>query len=203
MSPNRFWSDQYQQNCQGASTKQLSKFVISTMEGLETETFAALESKPWDPIELVLASAKDYGPVRPSNLQATANFPLHAFFNRGSWSSVSDEDYNLIRPSMQLASNLIQVGMPYLCSFVPSSRAHDHLADRRAHIKSSYQIDPQLWTEEDIHETRDELLRIANCVDWELNDTIARDNKWLGITRLVTSEKWGSPLERSFKRRYH
>ncbi|PVH83319.1 hypothetical protein DL98DRAFT_652516 [Cadophora sp. DSE1049] len=162
------------------------------MEDFETKpTLAVLESKPWDPIELVLASAKDYGPFRPSNLRATDDFPLHAFFSRESWSSVSDEDYNILRPSMQFASNLVQVGMPYLCSFVPSSRAHDHLVDERANNKNSYQIDPQPWTEEDFQETRDALLEIANCVEWELNDTIAKDNKWLGITRLVTSEEWG------------
>ncbi|KAK0118261.1 hypothetical protein ONS95_012562 [Cadophora gregata] len=162
------------------------------MEDTETQpTSAALESKPWDPVDLVLASAKDYGPFKPSNLRATDEFPLHAFFNRESWSSVSDEDYNILRPSMQFASNLIQAGMHYLCSFVPSSRAHDHLADERVGVQGSYQVDPQSWTEEDFHETREELVEIAKCVEWELNGTIAKDNKWLGITRLVTSEKWG------------
>jgi len=104
---------------------------------------------------------------------------------------VSDEDYKLLLPSMQFASNLLQVGTPFLCSFVPSSRVHDRLVEERVNNKNFYQVDSQEWTKEDINETRDELLEIAKHVEWELNDTIAEDNKWLGITRLVTSEKWG------------
>ncbi|CZT03784.1 uncharacterized protein RCO7_07577 [Rhynchosporium graminicola] len=147
--------------------------------------------KPWDTIDLILAEAQNFGPVRPSNLQETTSYPLHKFFSPECWESVSDEDYNLLLPSMQLASNLIQVGLPYLCSFVPPDRVHSSLNGKSRKGPNDYQVDLKDWDKEDQQNTRDELNTIASYVTWELNDTIATDNKWLGVTRLVTDEKWG------------
>ncbi|KAH7314192.1 hypothetical protein BKA65DRAFT_117858 [Rhexocercosporidium sp. MPI-PUGE-AT-0058] len=165
----------------------------------EEQKFEILASKPWNTTELILAEALNVGPVKPSNLKATSKFQLHTFFARDSWQSVSDEDYKLLLPSMQLASNLIQVGTPYLCSFVPSRRVHDYLADVRPSL-TMFQVDPEEWTAEDMEETREELLDIADYVEWELNDTMAKDNKWLGITRLVTDDKWGPRPWRDLQR---
>lgn len=138
----------------------------------------------------------------PCNLKETDKFPLHTFFARDCWQAVSDEDYTLLLPSMQLASNLIQAGMPYLCDFVPSSRVHGHLRSKDGDADDSnwYQVDPQEWTEEEMEETKEELQAMAECIEWEVNDTMAKDNKWLGVTRLVTDDKWGPRPWRDIER---
>ncbi|KAG4435256.1 hypothetical protein IFR05_009252 [Cadophora sp. M221] len=159
-----------------------------------------LQAKPWNTIELILAEALNVGPVQPSNLKATTNFPLHTFFAREYWLLVSHEDYDILLPSMQLASNLLQVGMPYLSSFVPSSRVHDHLISVRPSLTTRLRVDIGDWSIEDMEETRNELHDIADCVEWELNDTMAKDNKWLGVTRAVTDDKWGPRPWRDLQR---
>ncbi|KAL2061643.1 hypothetical protein VTL71DRAFT_7020 [Oculimacula yallundae] len=147
--------------------------------------------KPWDTVDLILAEACNYGHVKPSNLQETASYPLHSFFVPELWQSVSNEDYELLLPSMHLASNLLQVGLPYLSSFIPATRIHSKFIVKNRKNSDYYQVNPREWDAEDLQETREELEEIATCVEWELNDTIATDNKWLGVTRLVTNEKWG------------
>lgn len=42
--------------------------------------------------------------------------PVHPLFARNRW-EVSDEDYQLLMPSMRLATRLLEVGMPYLAIF--------------------------------------------------------------------------------------
>ncbi|KAH6716780.1 hypothetical protein BKA61DRAFT_671251 [Leptodontidium sp. MPI-SDFR-AT-0119] len=178
----------------------MSTFDAEPIFDDDESKFEVLQAKPWNITELILAEALNVGPVKPSNLKATANFPLHTFFAREYWQSVRDEDYNILLPSMQLASNLLQVGMPYLSSFVPSSRVHDHLTGVRPSLTTLLQVDMEDWTEKDMEKTRDGLHDIADCVEWELNDTMAKDNRWLGITRLVTDDKWGPRPWRDLQR---
>ncbi len=104
---------------------------------------------------------------------------------------MNDEEYDLLLPSMQLASNLLHVGEDFLASLVPSSRLHYELDLSRRNGDNSYQAPYSSVNVNSLHKTREELKEIAKIVKWQLNPTIAKDKKWLGITRLVTEDKWG------------
>lgn len=146
----------------------------------------------------------DTGPVNPPSLTIGSRsrkvvksyqdendtFPLSPFFFREHW-DVSDEDYALLLQSMQLASNLLSVGIPFLAHLVPSNSIHADLEDQRLESKSVYQIPRKPRDKKQELEAKAELHEIAKVVKWQLNDTIATGKKWLGITRLVTEDRWG------------
>lgn len=119
------------------------------------------------------------------------DFKLSPFFDKRRWKDVSEDDYNLLLPSMQLASNLLRAGEDFLTFLVPSNRVHNRLEGKRRDNPNAYVIPPDRFDEAELRETREELKEIAKVVKWQLNDTMAKDKQWLGITRLVTEDKWG------------
>jgi hypothetical protein len=134
--------------------------------------------------------------VKPPSLtignpsSATLEFNLSPFFKREHW-DVSDGEYKALLPSMQLASNLLNSGIDFLAGFAPSSRAHDQLQEKRAEDPTYYRLVQERYENDRLQETREELAEVAEFVRWQLNDTMARDKKWFGVTRLVTDDRWG------------
>jgi hypothetical protein len=102
---------------------------------------------------------------------------------------VRNEEYDVLLPSMRLASRLIEVGMPYLSTFLPSNQIHDILtpvtrnADRST---SGYTITlKDDVSQDELEETRAELDIVAGNVEWAVNYQMYRTLGWMGITRTV------------------
>ncbi|TGO59163.1 hypothetical protein BCON_0047g00010 [Botryotinia convoluta] len=142
-------------------------------------------SKPWDPTSLAVGGAM----LAPRAPAPSLTGPVHPLFARNRW-EVSDEDYQLLMPSMRLATRLLEVGMPYLASFLPSSiifgspqevshAEHSHLVCPRViPLKNTVLI-------KDLQAAELELEAIARCIKWRLNDRMHATRNWNGITRIV------------------
>jgi hypothetical protein len=91
---------------------------------------------------------------------------------------------------MRLVPNLIQVGMPYIATFLPSDhriyKDGEDWPDTIQHgaIKVS-----------DFTRAREELEDISKFVEWQRNDEIAKDFAWYGITRLINTSRPSGPLD--------
>ncbi|EKD15386.1 uncharacterized protein L3040_001753 [Drepanopeziza brunnea f. sp. 'multigermtubi'] len=157
---------------------------------------ASETAKLWDNLELQVAGARDVRHVKPPSLaignpsSSTFKYNLSPFFKREHW-DISDGDYKALLPSMQLASNLLNSGFDFLASFAPSNRAHDQLLEKRAEDPTYYRVVQKRYENDQLQETRGELAEVAESVRWQLNETMARDKKWTGVTRLVTDDRWG------------
>ncbi|CZR62448.1 uncharacterized protein PAC_12345 [Phialocephala subalpina] len=138
-------------------------------------------SKYWDTAELERAGAINTGPVQAPDL---AN-ELHPLLVREKWTNVKDHDFNLLLPSLRLASNLIAAGTDYLAQFLPSEDLHDQLSAKKEN-RTEICIDFRRKSlgDDDLKKTRKELEEIAEDIEWRLNKTLA-DNGALGMTRHV------------------
>ncbi|KAE8443809.1 hypothetical protein EG329_001316 [Mollisiaceae sp. DMI_Dod_QoI] len=139
--------------------------------------------KDWDDYELELAGAINTGPLtrRPDLTN-----PVHKLFEREKWTNISDDEYNILLPSLRLASNLIAVGTDYFAQFLPSDDVHEELAQRLENKQEHviiFKKDP--FTDEELQTTREELDSIAEDIEWRLNYTLAKTNGALGMTRHV------------------
>ncbi|TGO55726.1 hypothetical protein BOTNAR_0239g00100 [Botryotinia narcissicola] len=142
-------------------------------------------SMPWDPTSLAVGGAMlaSRGPA-PS-----LTGPVHPLFARKRW-EVSDEDYQLLMPSMRLATRLLEVGMPYLASFLPSSIIFGS-PQEVSHAEHSHLVCPrviplkQTVLIKDLQAAELELEAIARCIKWRLNDRMHATRNWNGITRIV------------------
>lgn len=109
---------------------------------------------------------------------------------------------------MQLASHLLDVGMPYLTNFLPSQTLHDRF--RKANVSSYLEHeDERRYRQEycvrirDVSQVTDanlqlaaqELEDIAEAITWKVNKTMLRDNRWIGITRCVPDKPEYQPWE--------
>jgi hypothetical protein len=136
--------------------------------------------------------------VQPTDL---AN-PIHKIFRRERWEA-TDEDYEVLLPSMRLASNLLDVGMDFIASFLPSDNLHNDIAGRLSYLEEYHGGDRQISLikepdAQDLATAREELNDIANVVKWQINNEMWRNNQWLGITRLTNASRpWAgeSPVE--------
>jgi hypothetical protein len=136
--------------------------------------------------------------VQPTDLDN----PIHKIFRRERW-EVTDEDYEVLLPSMRLASYLLEVGMDFIASFVPSDNLRDDIVGRLSYLEGYHGGDRQVSLikdpdDQDLAMAREELNDIANVVKWQINNEMWRDNQWLGITRLTNAPRpWAgeSPVE--------
>ena len=118
---------------------------------------------------------------------------------------MTEAEYELLKPSMRLSSNLLQVGMPYITNFLPS----DKLYVNQTNTPESEEAEcPQTIpfsdnpSDDEIAEARNELENVADSVHWQINYEMYRDAsfdprgqplQWMGITRLVDPELLWEP----------
>lgn len=143
--------------------------------------------KDWDTAELERAGAINTGPVQPPDL---AN-ALHPILEREKWTNVKDHNFNLLLPSLRLASNLIAAGTDYFAQFLPSEDLHEklrHKSDNQKEITIDFKRDP--FTDDELKTTRRELEEVAEEIEWRLNKTLAA-NGALGMTRHVKEGIYG------------
>ena len=151
------------------------------------------------------------GPVRSPDLNRT-KLPLLKIFEWGRW-QVKPEELELLKPSIQLASNLVRVGMPYIATFLPSR--DDIFKDgnfldengERANLCPTEILPMQNPSEDEVAAALDALEKLAPSIRWQTNyemwaSPAVREGKeameWMGVTRLVDEERpWGvvSPEE--------
>ncbi|TGO13804.1 hypothetical protein BTUL_0063g00360 [Botrytis tulipae] len=142
-------------------------------------------SKPWDPTSLAVGGAM----LAPRGPAPSLTGPVHPLFARKRW-EVSDEDYQLLMPSMRLATRLLEVGMPYLASFLPSSIIFGS-PQEVSHAEHSHLVCPRVIPLKhtvlikDLQAAELELEAIARCIKWRLNDRMHATRNWNGITRIV------------------
>ncbi|KAJ8071787.1 hypothetical protein OCU04_002101 [Sclerotinia nivalis] len=146
---------------------------------------AGMVSKPWDTTTLAIGGAMLAPRVQPPDLTG----PVHPLFARDRW-EVADEDYQLLIPSMRLATRLLEVGMPYLASFLPTSTIFgtpqdvSHAEHRKLVCPKVIQAKKQVLVK-DLQEAELELEAISRCIKWRLNERMHADKSWNGITRIV------------------
>jgi hypothetical protein len=143
-------------------------------------------AKAWDLLELIQIGAKrEHGKCRVPDL----NGPVHLIFERDRW-DIDDDDYQLLLPSMRLATRLLEVGMPYAANFLPSSKIFGSAQDS-SHAEHADLVCPDLiplklsLDATDFHNAQVELAEISKCVTWCLNEYMYAGRGWNGITRLV------------------
>ncbi|ESZ99133.1 hypothetical protein SBOR_0543 [Sclerotinia borealis F-4128] len=146
---------------------------------------AGIVSRPWDPTTLAIGGAMLSGRVPPPDLTG----PVHPLFARDRW-EIDEEDYLLLLPSMRLATRLLEVGMPYMANFLPSSKIYGTPQDV-SHAEHSHLVSPEeislskIILLKDLQETELELEAIAKCIKWRLNERMHANYHWNGITRLA------------------
>lgn len=91
--------------------------------------------------------------------------PVHALFRRERW-RVNDKEYKTLLPAMRLASNLIEVGMPYIANFLPGD---DLLEDSQFSMEGVEVPVEKNPTHGKIKGAREALDEIADNVHWELD----------------------------------
>ncbi|CAD6449424.1 d39c029e-460b-4271-a5a4-25a933d010b4 [Sclerotinia trifoliorum] len=142
-------------------------------------------SKPWDTTTLAIGGAMLATRVQPPDLTG----PVHPFFARDRW-EVADEDYQLLLPSMRLATRLLEIGTPYLASFLPTSKIFgtpqdvSHSEHRKIVAPKVIQTKKQILVK-DLQVAELELEAISRCIKWRLNERMHADKGWNGITRIV------------------
>jgi hypothetical protein len=128
----------------------------------------------------------DVGPVEPPSLTN----PLSPFFERKQW-EVTDTEYKILLPSLRLASHWISVALPYIVTFLPSSRLHANLrSSKRFQIESKKNV-----TRADIDLAKTELKEIAESVIWQIDAAMRANHDWLGITRMTDEPRPWLPIQ--------
>ena len=113
--------------------------------------------------------------------------PVHKLFNREQW-DISDADYAELLPSMKLASKLLEVGMEYIATFLPSDSLHTQPSLRGPDPVIRLTKHP---TGQDLEAAREELENLCEIVRFQTNDSMFKAEGWLGITRLTSApEPW-------------
>ncbi|KAG9229036.1 hypothetical protein BJ875DRAFT_446324 [Amylocarpus encephaloides] len=172
-----------------------------------------MPAKSWDNDELIQAGALDTSPTEIPDLKG----PLHPLFNPKVW-RVTDEEYGALQPSMQLATKLLRVGMPYIANFLPSDAAAPE-DESKEYLERGYSSSedgfggprrrrgakvPEYQTIQlkddvtvsDLEHAHSELEKIARLVRWETNDDMFETlNAW-GYTILTEQEQpWSLETE--------
>lgn len=151
----------------------------------------------------------DCGTSKAINLTGS----LHELFDRKRWEA-SDEEYNLLLPSMRLASNLIYIGMPWLANTLPTAELFrensEELAERSfqrlpTNVEQREIVIPSDTVDDtiDIASAKEALVEIAEHVRWQVNYEMYRGHhydgrgqplEWQGITRLVDTGRPWEPI---------
>ena len=144
------------------------------------------------------------GPVPSPDLNGTRQ-PLLKIFEWARW-EVKPEELELLKPSIQLASNLVRVGMPYIATFLPPRDGifkDGALLDKdgqRTNLCPTEIPLKQNPSEDEIAAALDALEELAPSIRWQTNyemwGTVSGDGEsafeWMGVTRLVNEERpWG------------
>lgn len=123
---------------------------------------------------------------------------MHNLLTRDKWQNLQDEDFNLLLPSLRLASKLITVGTAYFAEFLVNARLHADLTQkyqsvpRQDHVINFRRVP---FTDDDLDKTRNALNEIAQDIKWTLNRTLGVSGA-LGMTRHLrdgpyAEEPWG------------
>lgn len=117
---------------------------------------------------------------------------LHTLFDRHRW-LCTDEEYQILRPSMRLSSYLIGVGMQWIANFLPADKIYNQTGHRYPPVEVPFNDKPSA---KDIQIAKDELDELADSITWRVNYEMYRSTgfdgkgealEWMGITRLVDS----------------
>ncbi|KAG0649295.1 hypothetical protein D0Z07_4349 [Hyphodiscus hymeniophilus] len=183
--------------------------------------------KEWNLLELRLAKAigmiclrihpiamkanwdTDVGKVKEPDLNINGKRqPLLKIFGYEHW-QVNPEELEVLKPSIQLASNLVRVGMPYIASFLPSRKEmfnDGELLDRNGLRKNLCPTEITLKNNPNKKEVAAALESLENLdisIKWQINnemfavsgqstDSDSRALGWMGITRLTDEPRpWG------------
>jgi hypothetical protein len=137
---------------------------------------------------------------------------LLKIFEWGRW-QVKPEELELLKPSIQLASNLVRVAIPYIATFLPprddifkDGNFFDENGERANLCPTEIPL-KQNPSEDEVAAALDALEKFAPSIRWQTNyemwaSPAAGEGKeameWMGVTRLVDEERpWGvvSPEE--------
>jgi hypothetical protein len=148
------------------------------------------------------------GDVTSPDLTAK-RLPLLKIFEPARW-EVKPEELELLKDSIQLASNLVRVGMPYIATFLPSrdeifkDKGFFDRDGERVNLCPSHIPLKESPTKDEVAAALDELEILARFIRWQTNDQMyARLNteagdeplNWMGITRLVDAERpWSATI---------
>ncbi|CAG8952446.1 hypothetical protein HYFRA_00001193 [Hymenoscyphus fraxineus] len=123
--------------------------------------------KEWSDLELQIAGALNTGKARKPDLTG----PLHPLFKPERWRYYNKLDHDLLLPSMHLASNLLEVGLPYIANFLPSEQYEK--------VKNGPYDEIDLQEDGNIRKAGEFLEALAENVTWELNaDMFHTMNAW-------------------------
>jgi hypothetical protein len=151
----------------------------------------------------------DVGKVQDPSLDLSGKrLPLLKIFQHDRW-EVKPEDLDLLKPSIQLASNIVRVGLPYIASFLPprdgmfddgefydQDGQRENLCPREITLKDNP-------SENEVAAALESLENLAPFIRWQTNNEMfavsgearGEDNEalgWMGITRLVDEPRpWG------------
>lgn len=89
---------------------------------------------------------------------------------------------------MRLATNLIEIGLPYIASFLPSANKDFWSKDQRDPWPSTIPLNPNP-TEKEIRDAAKDLKILARDLTWYANDVMYPKWGQLGVTRLADSEE--------------
>jgi hypothetical protein len=115
--------------------------------------------------------------VRRSNLRGTP----HPIFDRKRWPGMEDRRFNAMNQSVLLASILLEIGMPYLASWLPEPNFRTGHNPRVDNWRLYDLVDIRITlVDEDIQDARNELNEIANGLEWREDPEMLENNGWWG-----------------------
>jgi hypothetical protein len=107
---------------------------------------------------------------------------IHAVFQ--GW-DIDDVTAIALLPSLQLASKLIQVGLPYISNFLPSKHKWFWYMGDGARIAPDVIPIDFNKSPEDLCEADDDLRKLGEGLEWRLNRTMYMRQRLYGVTRIV------------------
>ena len=142
--------------------------LYGTSQGKRTD----FPPRKWIRSELERFDAFDTGKKWNPNLTGK----LHPFFDKKHWPDITQERFDALEPSFQLATRLLKAAGPFLCNYLPDP------IFRGKHLKR-LEVNDQRSIQE-IDAANAELLNIVDHVQWrealwaEPGDEGSRDHLW-------------------------
>lgn len=141
--------------------------------------------------------------MRPPTLDGK-RLPLLKFFEYGRW-QVRPDELEILKPSIQLASNIVRVGMPYIASFLPQRDDMFKNVDfydedgNRASLCPEEILLKENPSKDGVAAALEALENLASSIRWQTNyemwSTSTGEDEtmdWMGVTRLVDKPRpWG------------
>ena len=151
----------------------------------------------------------DVGKVKDPSLDLDGKrLPLLKIFQHDCW-QVKPDELELLKPSIQLASNIVRVGLPYIANFLPpreemfndgefydENGQRENLCPREIILKDNPSMN-------EVAAALESLESLAPTIRWQTNNEMfavsgndrGEDSEalgWMGITRLVNEPRpWG------------